>query len=188
MIHEIGVELGAQLKTRGVPFAVVDGPEQTVTTTGARERIVIEHDEKAGDRFTAPFSQRPNPSHRKTRGIGAKITIYAQSAKAGAMPFEHRRRAEEVLDHVIVCMDHVAGVRKNAWTATGGAFVQPADLAKSEKISGAVYELRFTFDRAVMDRTWAGDAKPEAAIQNVAGTDKITLANGPADQTPETGC
>jgi len=163
MMHDIGKELAAQLAQQDCPFKVVDGPEATGTTTYARERIVVEYDE-GGDRFGPPRSPRPNPKHIMTRSVGGKITIYAQSGYSGAKEFEHRRRAEHALDMVLVGMHKVARLSKNSWTPTGGKFIQPADLENSERPAGAVYELSFTFDRAVVDRTWAGDALPETII------------------------
>lgn len=192
MIHEIGVELSAKLKARGCPLPVVDGPERTGTSTGSRERIVIEYDENAGDRFGAVRSQRQNPKHRFTRAQGAKITIYAQSGAAGALEFEHRRRASHVLDLVLVAMDEVAIARTNAWAPTGGKFFTPVDMAMSEVIAGAAYELTFTFDRAVFTQTWAGDVQPQTTLGpdgvSITNTTNVTQANGPDDQSPEVGC
>lgn len=176
MIHEVGRELEVRLRVKGCPLSVIDGPEGRGTTTGARERIVIEHD--AGDRFKAPMSQHRNPKHVLTRSIACKITIYAQSGRAGAQPFEHRRRAEHVLDLVLNALEYVAKIRKNAWAPTGGAFIQPDDLVKSEIQVGAVYELTFEFDRAVQDRDWEYDAAPEAELQHatISGTPDLTFA------------
>ncbi len=153
MIHEIGLELGARLAEQGVPLPVVDGPENPSTMWG-RERIVIEHAE-GNDAYGGPRSQRIAPKHRYTRSVPYKITIFVKSGRAGAALFEHKRRAELALDKVLCAMDYVAAVRKNHWEPTSGKFITPADLAGSENPGGAVYELSFTFDRAVIDRNWA---------------------------------
>lgn len=187
MIHEIGKELDARLKSRGVPLRVVDGPERGKPTTGARERIVIEHDTKAKDVFGPARSQRPNGKHVATRRMACKITVYAQSGVAGGKDFEHRRRAESVVDQIVVGLHEVAKARKNEWTPTGGAFVEAEDLKGSEVIAGAVYELTFLFDRGVEERDWDGDLRPTASPP-LASTTKVTLAGGPDDQTVETGC
>lgn len=186
MIHEIGIELQAHLRARGCPFAVVDR-ESMKTSSWARERVVIEHDED-GDSFSNVVSQHKNPKHRMTRRIGAKLTIYAQSSKSGALEFEHRRRAEHVLDLVLGAMVEVAVARKNAWAPTRGRFVQPVDLEDSEKFGGVVYELAFTFDRAVHEQTWAGDIQPEMTLgaNGIRSTTRVSLAGADDDGNPIT--
>lgn len=186
MIHEVGLELQAKLRAYGYPAVVVDGPEPTATTTWGRERLVLEHDEK--DAFKPTPTTNKNPKVRMIVDQGWKLTIFAQSPRAGAMPFEHRRRAEQIRDLVCVAMGDVAGARKNRWTPTNGGFVTPENLQPSEQMGGAAYALSFTFERGVAVRNWAGDAAPEAALENMSSTTNVTLANGPDDQVVETGC
>lgn len=196
MMHELGVELAVRLAVSGTPVAVVDGPEQTKTSTWGRERIVIER--SGSDSFSSARSQHINPKHRRTRTVGGKITIYAQSPVSGATNFEHERRAEAILDQVLVAMDYVAAVRKNAWTPTGGEFVTPEDIKESDRRGGAVYELRFTFDRAVMARTWANANRPEFTFGagSLQSTTQVSMAHGADDDndpntvpaTAETAC
>ncbi len=198
MIHEIGRELLAALKAKGCPFNVLDGPEPTATTTYSRERIVLEHDEDRGDTFGPPMLQLTNPKSYATRVAGYKLTIYAQSAAAGSLEFEHRRRAEHVLDLVFVALQQIASTRKNSFSPVSGTFVQPADLAKSETIGGAVYEFRFTFDRGIVERDWDGSIAGEFTIiaGSIVNTTKASLASGPDDDnnpltvpaTAETAC
>lgn len=175
MLHEIGKELGAFLASKGVPFVVIDGPERTGTTTFARERIVIEHDVEGGDEFGNVLSQRPNPQQKAVRIFGAKITIYAQAPASGAQTYEHRRRAEHVLDSVLVGLDAVVRGRKNTLKLKSGRFdpKPTADLAKSEVANGAVYELKFSVDRGVRDVTWAGAAHAETPL----GPGGVTVAS-----------
>ena len=75
-------------------------------------------------------------------------------------------------------------------SGAGGKFVAPPDLEKTEKIGGAVYELAFTFDRAVLARTWAGDKLPEATVGPggvvIHRTTRVSLANGPDDDNDPT--
>lgn len=186
MLHEIGVELGAALAAVGCPLKVIDGPEPTKTTTFARERIVVEHD--GGDGFGPTRSQRPNPKVRLVRTVGAKVTIHAQSPKPNALDWEHRRRAEHVLDLVLVALEKVIVARKNAFAFTGGRFVKSDDLAKSETAGGAVYELTFNVERAVHVQNFDGSIRTEVTGIPISGTDLITTANGPDDQAPETNC
>lgn len=186
MLHEIAVELGARLRALGCPVPVVDGPEPTKTTTGARERIVLEHDD-AGDRFDSAQAQRGTPTHVRARVVAAKATIYAQSTKAGAHDFEHRRRCEHTLDLVIAGLNDVIAARKNRVEFTGGRFVKAEDLTRSEVIPGAIYELTFTFDRAVRAQRWDYDLAPTLELE--AGLiHSTTQVTGPGVVVPETNC
>jgi hypothetical protein len=173
MIHEIGVELAAALAAQGCPLKVIDGPEPTDTTTFGRERIVIEHDD--GDTFAAPQTQGRNPRIRFVRNIAVQIKIYAQVASTGATHWEHRRRAEHILDLVLVALEKVILARKNLFALTGGGFFLPPDLEASEIIGGAAYKLTFWVNRAVMVQTWAGDPRPQVALAVVAMTGTPTL-------------
>jgi hypothetical protein len=186
MLHEIGVELGAALVAQGCPLKVFDGPESTKTTTYARERIVLEYADS--DSFSAPRSQHRNPKHRMTRNVAAKITIFAQSAAAGATEWEHYRRAEHILDLVLVAMEKVIVARKSAWNVGSGKFISPEDLKASESIGGAVYELAFTVERSVFEQKWNGSVKEQVTDFAITSSDRIILANGPEDQTSETNC
>lgn len=193
MLHEIGRELETRLKAIGCPMPVIDGDGDASahnTTTYARERIVVEHDIDAGDQFGSPLSQRSTPAQSFVRVFAAKVTIYAQSTKNGAQPFEHIRRAEHALDLVLSSLDEVVRARKNRLVFTGGAFSTPKDLANSERWGGAVYELKFTVDRGVVKQTWAYERAPtlELGADLIATTTKVSLANGPADAEPETAC
>jgi hypothetical protein len=180
VIRELSLELQTALRAKGCPVVVLER-EATTTATFGRERIVIEHDE-GGDTFGPVRGAHVNPKHRFTRKVGGKITIYAQSTRAGALEFEHRRRAEHILDLVLVALDDVAKLRRNAWTPTGGAFIRPADLETSERLGGAVYEMKFTIDRAVYVQTWTGDIQPEATLEEggIASGTRVSI-NGSDD-------
>ncbi len=65
-------------------------------------------------------------------------------------------------------------------------FVPVADLAASEALSGAAYELTFTFDRAVMVATWAGAARPSTAIGGFTSTTKASFKGGHDDDDDQT--
>ena len=167
MIHDVGVALQAKLREFGYGAATVLDAEQTKPTTRGRERIVIEHDLQKGDSFSNSRSQRPNPVHIYTRNIAVKITVYAQSPRSGAQDFEHRRRAEHIVDLVLVALDFIAAGDApifNVWTPNTGGFVISEDLEGSERWGGAVYEMAITISRAVRVQTWAGDIADEATL------------------------
>jgi hypothetical protein len=175
--HYIGTDLQAQFAAKLVPFHVVDGPEIRPTTTGGRERVVIEHDLSGGDSFAPTHTpgQKP-PRTRLTRVAAYKVTIYAKSPTAGAAYWEHEQRAEAILDQVLVGLDLVAKMRANVVQFRSGKFVFPADLKASETPGFATYELFFTFDRGVTDAKWDGTTVetiviPEGMIKNTVVVD-----------------
>lgn len=194
MIRALGVDLQAALRSRGVPFPVVDGPEQGAPISYARERIVVEN--FGNDSFEAPLSQHRNPKAVALRVVGAKLTIYAKSPRAGALPFEHRERAERVLDHVLVCLDALG--RRSQLRFLSGQWITPEDFNETERPNGAAYELTFTIGRAVYDATWTNEARPEVTLGPglIVNRTRVSRAHGPDDNgdptTPvpsaETGC
>ncbi len=198
MIHEIGRELEAALLAQGCPFKVVDGPEAVSPVTYRDARVVIQYDEDADDSYVTPKSQSINPRMYAVCKAAIKVTIYAQSAAAGAASFEHRRRASKVRDMVLVSLVAIAATRKNAIEFKGGRFVQPSDLERSEVVAGATYELKFTFERGIVARTWAGAIRPEFVFDasSMTSTTKVSQASGPDDDndpntppaTAETAC
>lgn len=192
MIHEIGKELQTALAATGCPFKVYDR-ESFKTTTWANQRIVIERDGK--DSFAEPASQTINPKIYYVRTVACKITIYAQSTKAGALPFEHERLAEKALDSVLCALNSVAqgangNGRANVFKPTGGGFVKPDDLTAAETPSGAVYELTFTFDRGVSVHTWAGAKRPESTLASgfMRSRTSVSQNGSTTDDVGETAC
>lgn len=176
MLHEVGVDLQASIGSRGCPFPVIDGPEYRPTGTFGRERIVIEY--SGDDGFVSthkPGGLKPLTFY--TRKQAAKITIYAQSPRKGAIYWEHQRRAEKVLDFVLVGLYKVASKRANVLALQSGQFVLPEDLKAAETPGGAVYELKFTFDRAVADRIWDDAADPTTVMDATAVTATETGAS-----------
>ena len=176
MMHELALELATELRSVGCPLAVVDGPEPSSTATWGRERIVLEH--ATGDRFTAPLSQRPTPKHRFVRVVASKITIYAQSPRAGALLWEHRRRAEHVLDLVLCAMAKTIAERRNRFVPVSGGFIDPPDAQGTQTRAGAVYELAWTVDRAVMHQAWDGTLEATApGLGGLNSTTRVFLAD-----------
>ncbi len=183
-LHAIGVNLGAYLLSQGCPLPVVDGPELPTTTWG-RERVVIEHD-AGGESFGPPRGLHINAKHRRTRSAAYKITIYARSAAAGAGDFEHRTRAENVLECVIVGLDNVAAARINRWEPKSGGFITPVDLVKSETQAGAVYELKLTYDLPIRVVTFPGAARPEGTLVDFISSTGVY--GPPPDTSAEIAC
>lgn len=147
---------------------MIDGPERRPTTTSARERVVIEHAD--GDTFGSKLRADIGPQTRMTRAMSCKVTIYAQVPTTGAAEWEHRRRAEAILDCVLISLDIIAKGRKNIFLPKSGKFIYPEDLKESETPGGAVYELSFTFDRGVANITWPTTTQGTGVAANADGS------------------
>ncbi len=178
MLHALGRELEAKLVAKGCPYKVVDREPRGMAITYT-PRIVIEAN--GDDKFGPPRSQSINPKRHYTRTLSCKLTIYGKSLKPGAQEFEHRRIVEQVLDLVLVGLRYVAAVRFNGFDLTGGRFIVPEDLAKSEIHAGAAYELSFIVERAVAERTWDGDKRPEGTLAGLNHATKVSQYRGPDD-------
>lgn len=191
MIRDIGTKLKAKLVEKRCPIQDVLFEERTSTTTGARERIVLERNRNVPDTFSSVQGTHPNPKHVGKRGVAFVLTIYCQSAKSGALSFEHEDRADRLVEAVIASLDRVLrGDLQVSWSVTSGGFITPPEFAESSRQPGLVYELRFTADRAVKDVTWAGDAKPEVEIGDgfIKSRTEVGLANAPEGAPVVTGC
>jgi hypothetical protein len=177
MIHAIATDLGVALKAQKCPIKVFDGRESTKATTPARERIVVEYDDQAGDSFIFPRGAHTNPRMPLGRMIGMKVTIYAQSSSIGTSSpaaWEHRRRANQILDLALVALHGIAQQRRVQYQPGKGRFVPLADQDGSEVDSCAVYEMTFVIERGVFDTTWAGAKRPETTV---GGVDGVSISN-----------
>ncbi|HEU5480422.1 MAG TPA: hypothetical protein VFU90_11340 [Candidatus Tumulicola sp.] len=185
MIHAIGEQLAAALAAAGIPLPVIDGPERRPTGTFARERIVLE---PAGDdRFESNHKATKNPKTKFSRVVSYKATLYVQAQSKGAMEWEHKVRAEALLDQVIIALEAIVKARANMWAPKSGKFVLPADLKDTETPGGAIYEFTFTIDRGITTDSWTGQAAPQvtASAGFVTNQTNVTV-NGTG--TPETSC
>lgn len=188
---DIATRLKSRLIAKRCPIQDVALDDRTETVTGARERIVLERDLDAPDTFASVRGQHVNPKHKLTRSVPLKLTIYAQSTKAGAMSFEHEGRMDSLVDTVLASLDDVLrGDLQVSWQPTSGRSVPPADLAESARQPGLVYELTFTADRAVRGVTWSGEARPQitAGAGLFENTTRVRLEHAPEGAPVATGC
>jgi hypothetical protein len=189
MIHEIARELRTLLETAGVPMPVVDGPEKAASIVTPRERIVVER-LRTPEPIVAPKGTNAgrNPVHVFDRKLNAKITIYAQEPRAGALYHEHVRRADLAADRVLAALRQSLVARKNGAEIGAGQLAELEDAKGTPVTNFAVYEIPFFVRRAVEVRTWAGAAAEEGGAFT-ASTIASTTVVGLEGETPtETGC
>jgi hypothetical protein len=187
MIHELGRSLQTQLASKGCPFKVFDR-EAFKTAGTSRQRIVIEFDKTARDKWGAPALSR-NPKHYFIHSPACKITIYAQSTRANATEFEHDEAALDAAYAVANAMRVVlADLDIGLFMPTDGGFIRPEDLADSERIGGSVYEIKFTFNNGVEDLTWAGAEATEYTFgaNSVTSTTSVSRYRGTDDDGDDT--
>lgn len=191
MMHEITLAVAEQLRARGVPFAVVFGPERQKTTLTSPVRIVIERDRQVGDGIGPARSVHTNPRMRAVRAIGCVARIFAKSNVAGAGEWDHAELADKLVDKLVVALDVVVRSNQTLWAPVRGKFLTAEELAARDLTTwpGVVYELQFTVDRGVFDSDFAGEAAPKASVGPggvaVQSTTKVKV-NGVGD--PETAC
>ena len=195
MIHEIGVELRAALVANGCPVPVVDSTdlsERGQANAVPRERIVVGRVIGEPEPIVGPKGTGRNPLHIRDRHLAAKVTIWAQSPRPGALSFEHERRCDTIIDQVIGQLVKVLSARKNSYEIGAGRFIEPVDAKGSEIPNFAVYEIPFVVGRAVEMRTWAGAAAAEATLGGVGGitlTSRTTTSlSGDDPPAAETAC
>lgn len=195
MIHEIGVELRAALVANGCPVPVVDSTdlsERGQANAVPRERIVVGRVIGEPEPIVGPKGTGRNPLHIRDRHLAAKVTIWAQSPRPGALSFEHERRCDTIADQVIGQLVKVLSARKNSYEIGAGRFIEAEDAKGSEIPNFAVYEIPFVVGRAVEMRTWAGAAAAEATLGGTGGVTvgNITRVSSAGDTTPanETAC
>lgn len=167
MIHEIGTELEELLKARGCPLPVVDGPEFNLTAWG-KDRVVIET--AGGDAFIPVKRISHNPKRFAIRRIGVQIRVFARVDRAGAQPFEHRRKTDHALDLVYVALEKIAKTRGNEFTLRTTDYYTPPDIAPSDVPNGCAYQMQLFWDRSVDDRDWKYNAADEGTIAHVETT------------------
>jgi hypothetical protein len=174
MLYSVSQIVATELALRGCPLRVVYGPERLQDVGLTDSRIVFQRPRSASDVTGPPKSSKGNPPRRAERAISGVVRIYGHSTADGARVQDHEDVAEQAVDLVIVTLQvAVARLVTTATIGTGG-YLPAAELqlAGLEAWPGVVYELPITIQRAVFDRTWAGDAKSttDTYSMTVSGT------------------
>ena len=190
MIHEICVELRTALAAAGCPILVVDGPEHSTSAIVPRERIVVSRNVGDPEALQGPRGTGRNPMHVFDRTVSAKVTIYAQEPRAGALYHEHIRRSDAIADQVLARLVEVLTTRKNAGAQIGPCtIVELVDSKGTSVPNFAVCEIRFFVPRAVLARISWAVAAAETVTLGASSVDSTTAVSMPGSVvTPATSC
>ena len=161
MLYDVAKIVSTELIARGCPLPVVYGPERMADVGLTNPRIVFERPRSLGDAVGPPRCSKNNPPRRAERGIAGTVRVFASSTVDGARVQDHEEQADQAVDLVIVCLQIAAARIITTMTIGAGGYVSAAELGLDglETWPGVVYELPITIQRAVYDRTWAGDSK-----------------------------
>lgn len=180
MLHAISLQLATALQARGCPVPVVYGPERPSDAALNKPRIVLQYDREKGDSHSGPRSQTVNPRQVFTRTKGCVCRIFAQSTLEGAGVWNHERDADQIADHVQICLASILPRRNTLWLPTGGKFLnkQELQMLDLEAWPGVVYEFAFQFDRGVLDVTWRTPTQSAGSAQeeHTMGSDELSTS------------
>lgn len=189
-LHSLARAVNERFVALKVPVTCLAVGQQT-TVSSYKSQIVFDHD--GTDAFGPPRATGGNPRRMFTRSVQAVARIYAKASDSGATTGDHRALAEAFLDQLLVALDYVfRDTWKSHWQPIGGAFVPLEDPAPSNRFSGALYELRFAYERPVFAaHGWSAAEAPEVTFGeggiSITSTTKVRMA-GTDDDPVETGC
>jgi hypothetical protein len=183
MLYSVSQIVATELALRGCPLRVVYGPERFSDVGFTDARIVFERPRESGDVVGPPRSSKGNPPRRAERGIAGVVRVYAHSTVDGARVQDHEGQAEQAVDLLIVALQIAAARSVTTLSIGAGGYLsaQALEVDGLEAWPGVVYELAITVQRAVFDRTWAGDAKSttDTYSMTVSGTCVTTAVPTP---------
>lgn len=183
MLYALARIAETELQLRGCPVRVMYGPERMQDTALTDTRIVFQRSRRARDRISSPSSSKLNPSRRAERELDALVQVIARSSLDGAQLHDHEELADQIVDMLIVVLQIAAARSKTTVALNGGSFLSTQALALEgmESWPGVVYELTFSVQRGVFDRSWAGDAKGTVACDNIVTTGTCVSTTVPED-------
>jgi hypothetical protein len=182
------VDLRTLLAAAGVPMPVVDGPEQTASVVTPRERIVVEMLDEEHPLLPPKGANTRNPIHVRDLEIPAKVTIYAQDPRAGALHHEHITRAVKVLRSVVAALHQVLVAGKHGSKIGNPKPVKLEDTKGTPVTNFFAYEVPFFVRTSVEVRTWAGSAAEEGGAFTATTIASTTVVGLEGETPTETGC
>lgn len=174
MIFAIVEGVKEQLAAHEFPVKVSIGPERP--TTGRRHHVVIERDRERDETIAAPMGSAVNPSRVFVRLPAYVARVYAADYVAAALPWEHDREVDKIVDGVLVALRDWAQEQGAIFAPTGGRPLPPKEVDGAETIArGACYELSFTMARSVDRKRYDGTANDTATIADVQNATRVSL-------------
>jgi hypothetical protein len=189
------------LHAKRFPLRVHYGPERMHREGYPENVIIFERDRTADDSVGEPRGVQRNPRKMRVRGLQSVATLYVRNSRAGARVEDHETLCEKFVDALLVAIE--------TWAKASGAVECPITgsryLSEEERLSdakrhapgvaaqaieqwpGAVYRVRFTVPRALLDLNYAGDGLPTGTLA-APGITSRTDATGPGFDEAETGC
>lgn len=174
MIHEVFVLLRTSLKAKGVPCDIIYGPPQVPLKVGDT-RIEFFRDYATGDSLDAPRGVHRNPRMVRRRLVAVCVRIFARSTKKGAQRHDHEDLADQLADMALVALHDIAREQRIPLQVQRAGFAQDET---TDGWAGVVYELRFSVERGVFDRTFQGDAATESTLTATSGRTDVDI-DGP---------
>lgn len=174
MIFAIVEGVKAQLASHEFPVKVSIGPERP--TTSRRHHVVVERDRDRDETIEAPIGSSVNPARVFVRRPAYAARVYAADYVSAALPWEHDREVDKLVDGVLVALRDWAQEQGALFVPTGGRPLPPTDVDGAETIArGACYELRFTMARSVDRKRYDGTARDTAVVADFESTTRVSL-------------
>jgi len=176
-VFEMSRDIDGMLAERKFPFPFYYVPERAQIAQTAPTQIHFMRSREATDLVGAPQGQQKNPRKVYTRRLAVDVIVYAAATDPGAMLQEHEGLCDQIVDALVCAID--------TWCTHGKAgepeylemrYLSAAELGGLEAWPGVVYLLRFRIGRGVTAKTYLGEAKPTAAIQNIDTSYTVALA------------
>jgi hypothetical protein len=193
LIYKLATKYIAEhLADKHYPFEVTYGPEAFVRE-GRGNRVVIMRDTQSDSFGPPPSSARngfPDPTRSNAmtgrllgvRNIGVVAYVFGKATMPGATRAEHEDIVDCCVDAIQCALYNTGAQTRMPVAILGGRFVPKAELeGVHDKFAGVIYEMRFTMQRGVTDRTYEGDGL------SVVTLDKVTTSlevNGEETDTP----
>lgn len=177
--YNLSLWLGAELKKRKYPFAVVYAPER-FERANMDPVITFERDRQATEKIGTARGAQANPNKMYTRQLPCKIKIYARDNKRGASIRDHEELADYLVDAVITALEEWSHAERGGEIMYSEAnFMTPDELEADEHApegyTGAVYLLRFSIGRGVVKRDYLKQARPTGTLTGTGTNVEVRL-------------